>query len=76
MLQRPVERVVGDLLPVVHAGHEVRPPGVLLQLGRRGRLALQLQDVPIQRNRADVILASGDQEGVLKLWDVSGPGGS
>ena len=62
MLQRPVEGVVGDLLPVVHAGHEVRPPRVLLQLGSRGRLALELQDLPIQGDRADVIPASGDQE--------------
>ena len=57
LLQRPVERVVGDLLPAVQAGHEVRAPHVLLELRPRRGLALELVDPPVQRDRTDVVLA-------------------
>src|SRR6185312_6911130 len=57
LLQRPVERVVGDLLPAVQAGHEVRSPHVLLELRPRRGLALLLEDPPVQRDRTDVVLA-------------------
>src|SRR5215210_4581309 len=60
--QRPVERVVGDLLPAGLAEREMRATGERLELRQGAGLAVVLVVRLGQRLRRDVVLAAGDQQ--------------
>jgi hypothetical protein len=59
---RPLERVVGDPFPAVLADGVMAAVGVLLVLGHRRRLLLQLEVRAGDRGRHRVVLAAADQE--------------
>ena len=63
-----VERVVGDVLPAVRPRHEVWATDVLLGLGHRRSSSLQLEDLLVQRRRADVTLVTDNQQKRRTLW--------
>src|SRR5262245_8389815 len=57
--ERPREGVVGDLLPPVLGGQQVRPAGVLLDLGDRVRLVVAGVRA-LDTRRHQVVLPTGD----------------
>src|SRR5882672_8787619 len=61
MLLGPRERVVGDLLPALLRGEQVRTPFVYLHLGERLRLVVRRVRV-LHDRRHQVVLTAGDEQ--------------
>ena len=72
-VERPVQRVVRDLLPSVLTDCVVRSSGKLLQRGDRTRLCVLLGIGLVDRGGHDVINAAGDEQewGAIVLLKVN-----
>src|ERR1700742_4806793 len=78
MVDRPVQGVVGDLLPALLADDEMRAARELLVIGDGRRLAVVLRGQPVDhRGNGVVVLARDEQEGrAIVLAEVHVGGGA